>query len=117
MDLLKTAIQPLTPPPPDGVSRGCMHSVYPFTAVARDPLGYGVYCRFNWGDGQMSDWTDPAPGGSPHTQAHAWDKPGRYEVRVQAKNTRGVQSAWSPALVVKIEEQTAVDRVPVEERG
>ncbi len=30
---------------------------------------------------------------------------GRYEVRVQAKNTRGVQSAWSPALVVKVVEE------------
>jgi len=32
---------------------------------------------------------------------------GRRAVRVQAENTRGVQSAWSPALVVKIEENGA----------
>jgi len=107
MNTATPIVPPLAPAVPDGPSSGLVRTVYRFTASSSDPLGHGVKCRFYWGDGTMSDWTVPGPGGAPHTLAHVWTKPGRYTVCAQAKNTAGVQSSWGPALLVKIEENGA----------
>jgi hypothetical protein len=103
MDTDNTVVPPLIPSLPKGPRNGRVSSVYRFTTSSQDPLGRGVKCRFHWGDGTMSDWTVSVPDDIPHTMTHAWTRPGRFEVRAQAKNTAGVQSAWSPALRVTIE--------------
>jgi hypothetical protein len=100
---LSDSLPPLMPPPPDGISVGQTETNYPFTVSTRDPMGNAVSCRFDWGDGQKSDWTDPAPGGAPHTLTHCWDKPGKYDVCAQARNTRGAVTSWGPAARVMIE--------------
>jgi hypothetical protein len=102
MESLRLSIAPLMPPPPDGVSRGRTGIDYAFTVTTHDPIGNGVSCRFDWGDGQKSDWTDPVPGGIPHTLTHCWDKPGKYDVCVQARNTTGATTSWGPAARVSI---------------
>ena len=91
--------------PPD-TSSGRVGLDDPSTVMTYDPIGSDISCRFDWGDGQKSDWTEPTPGDTPHTLAHIRNKPGRYEVRAQAKNTQGVQSDWGPALVVTTEENS-----------
>jgi len=44
------------------------------------------------------------------TLAHTWNKPSRFEVWVQAKNTSGVQSPWDAPLLATISESGGDDK-------
>jgi PKD domain len=99
-----TALPPLMPPPPDGISLGQVGVGYAFSVKTHDPMGSEISCRFDWGDGQQSDWTPPKPNGEPHTLDHCWEKPGRYGVCARARNARGAMTDWGPAVRVTIEE-------------
>ena len=105
MDVPNTSPRPLMPPPPDGVSTGRVGVNYAFAVSTRDPLGDYVSCRFSWGDGQQSDWTSPRPGGQPHALTHRWEKPGKYDVCAQARNTSGSMTLWGPAMRVTVLEK------------
>jgi len=102
MDNASVALAPFMPPPPDGVSKGEVHVSYVFTVSTRDPLGNPSSCRFDWGDGEKSKWTEPCPPGATHALAHAWNKPGKYDVCAQARNIRGARTCWGPAVRVTI---------------
>ncbi|HDR00304.1 MAG TPA: hypothetical protein ENN51_08495 [candidate division WOR-3 bacterium] len=95
-------LPPATPEAPDGPTSGRAAVSYPFTGVTTDPNNYDLAYRFNWGDGRLSDWSPFLPPGEPVTMWQSWPEPGRYQVRVQARNALGLTSCWSPALDVAI---------------
>jgi hypothetical protein len=93
---------PDTPTIPDGLSSGVNDTIYTFTSAATDLDNDNVAVRFDWGDGDTSDWTTPAVSGQPHGASHAWTSPGTFPIKSQAKDTNGVLSSWSPAHELKI---------------
>lgn len=70
---------------------------YSSWAYPSDPDGNAVACRWDWGDGDTSAWTDFGRGPKYHlwSPPHQYVTAGSYAVRVQAKDTWGLQSAWS----------------------
>lgn len=85
----------------------------PATGLAGDPiefttygagtnLGHVVQYRFDWGDGDISDWTDQVIGVV--TLAHAWTAAGTYQVASQARcaDHPDAVSDWSPTVSVEI---------------
>ena len=99
------SLPPLMPPPPDGISLGRVGIDYAFSVQTHDPMGGDISCRFDWGDGQQSDWTPPKPNGELHTQVHRWTKPGKYDVCAQARNASGGMTLWGPAMRVTVVEE------------
>lgn len=65
-----------------------------FSATAVDPDTDMVAVRFDWGDGDVSDWSEFVPSGTPVTMAHAWAK-GKYTLHAQARDEREAPSEWS----------------------
>ena len=51
-----------------------------FTASATDQDGDNIVYKWYWGDGSETDWVS-------NTQSHSYETPGRYLIRVQAKDT------------------------------
>jgi outer membrane protein assembly factor BamB len=88
---------PNTPAAPDGPVNGKEDSVYSFTAYGTHPDSMPVAIRFDWGDGDTSDWSQFAPSGQPTTMGHAWSASRAYSVRAQAKDTGNLMSGWSAA--------------------
>jgi hypothetical protein len=86
---------PSMPDAPDGPSSGAKDSLCEFTSTATDPNGGDVCFRFDWGDGDTSDWTGWVKSGQPGGASHAWHSSGTFAVRAQAKDPGDSVSAWS----------------------
>jgi hypothetical protein len=76
-------------------SAGFYDSLYTFTSFADDPDGESIRFRFDWGDGDTSDWTDWVPSGQAGSASHSWHASGNFTVRAQAKDAGESVSVWS----------------------
>lgn len=86
---------PRTPAIPSGPSTGTKDSIFTFTTITTDPDKDGISYRFDWGDGDTSDWTAWVQSGSPGSATHSWTTGGTYSVRAQAKDVNELRSDWS----------------------
>jgi hypothetical protein len=86
---------PDKPAIPSGPSCGKRDSVYTFTSITTDPNGDGICYRFDWGDGDTSDWTAWVVSGWPGSGTHSWSQAGTYTVKAQAKDVKELASEWS----------------------
>jgi hypothetical protein len=105
---------PDTPSVPDGPSFCFLDSSYSFSSCAYDPDGDYVTIRFDWGDGDTSNWSNFVPGGDSVFMFHSWHGSAHYprHVRAQAMDTRSYKSDWSDFLIVNLLESALK-----EERG
>jgi hypothetical protein len=87
---------PVVAGPPAGPTTGKVNTPYKFTGQATDPDGDPVQYRFSWGDGKTSTWATLLP------RPHRWTAPSTYCVKVQAKDDKGVLSAWSGCSNIQI---------------
>jgi outer membrane protein assembly factor BamB len=96
-------LPPNPPETPTGPGEGEQDTSYAFTAVATHPEDIAVAVRFDWGDGDTSDWGAYVGSGEPTTMSHAWSAYGVYRVKAQAKDIGNVQSQWSLPHEIVIE--------------
>ena len=96
---------PNTPNRPTGPSSGKTQSTYNFRTSAIDPDGDTLVYRFNWGDGQISDW-------SSSSRSHSWSSPGNFCVRAQARDELDVLSSWSACHTISIGGQNSAPYTP-----
>lgn len=83
-----------------GKIQGIVGNAYTYSALATDPHEYLVCYRFDFGNGNPSEWTAYVPSGSSAYLSFAWEKPGVYVLRAQAKNHYGLESVWSDPVQV-----------------
>ena len=93
---------PDTPAVPSGVASGAMYNLYRFTANTNDQDGDSVSYRFDWGDGDTSDWTSFHASGETAFGEHRWLDSGAFEARAQAMDMAGAASDWSSELPITI---------------
>jgi len=102
---VKQKNSPPETPSISGVTSGYTDIVYPFTASSKDPDGDSIYYRFDWGDGNVSDWGSGRRG-------YQWDTPRRYCVRAQAKDDLDNLSNWSDCFYTDIVLSSTVNSPP-----
>ena len=73
-----------------------------FTASATDPDGDNVAIRFDWDDGNTSDWSSYVSSGQSVSMSHTYTTAGTYYVKAQAKDVNGATSGWSSAHKIVI---------------
>ena len=93
---------PLTPAAPTGPDQGVEGETLPFTSVTTDPDGDSVSFRFDWGDGDTSDWSPFVASGDTAALSHTWRDHDTYQLRAQARDKPGATSDWSATHVVTI---------------
>ncbi|MFO7676126.1 MAG: PQQ-binding-like beta-propeller repeat protein [bacterium] len=91
--------RPLAPLGPWDGERNATHSL---SSLANDPDGNRVAIRFDWGDGDTSDWSGFVRSGDTATMGHAWSSFGTFEVKAQARDDQGAVSDWSPPQVFDV---------------
>ncbi len=74
-----------------------------FNASASDSEGNVSEYQFDFGDGNISPWQD-----SP-TVTHSYSDAGTYEVKVRARDSEGLEGAWSNACSIAIGEPAGLD--------
>ncbi len=92
---VKKGEAPCQPAQPKGPGRGAVGKSYTFKASTVDPDGDSVQYQFDWGKGTSSRWTLLYSSGTIAYYPHTWEAPGKFEVRVRAKDAGGLETDWS----------------------
>jgi len=90
---------PMTPSGPMFVELGVE---YQYTSSAIDPDGDDIRYRFDWGDGNMSNWTAFVPSNTSVLSFHSWASISTFAVHVLAQDENGLNSSWSLPLNVTV---------------
>lgn len=93
---------PDTPLRPIGPLNGRIYTEYGFSTMATHPESDQLFYRWDWGDGQISNWIGPYNAGEMVEQTYFWTEEGVYDIRVKAKDSNGAESNWSEPLSVSI---------------
>ncbi len=93
---------PNVPTMPIGPLNGFVDSSYTFSSLAKDSDGNNVSIRFNWGDGDTSDWSSWSKSGDSILMSHAWSSPDSYYIKAQARDVKGEISDWSSRCAILI---------------
>ncbi|UCG43299.1 MAG: hypothetical protein JSU73_01380, partial [candidate division WOR-3 bacterium] len=86
---------PEVPSVPAGPGSGSRNSQIVFSSSAEDPDGDSVAIRFDWDDGDTSNWSPWAASGDTISMEHSWSDSGTYLIRAQARDTKDGTSDWS----------------------
>jgi len=81
----------------DGLTYGKAGEETYYTTSADDPDMDPIYYKFDWGDDSFTDWFGPYISGTDASESHTWST-GVYDIRVKAKDTRGLETNWSDAF-------------------
>jgi hypothetical protein len=102
-----TVNHPPATPNINGPTNGTTNHAYTFSiGPITDPDGDSMYCKWDWGDGNITDWLGPYPSGQIITASHSWSHSGVLWIRVKLKDTYGAQSNWSaPHSITLIDDQ------------
>jgi hypothetical protein len=90
---------PIISGPTDGiVDVNYTFSIGPIT----DPEGDSMFCMWDWGDGNITEWTGPYTSGQTIYATHKWTQSGIYDVGAKLKDTYGAESGWSASYTITI---------------
>jgi PBP1b-binding outer membrane lipoprotein LpoB len=93
---------PYAPYTPRGPANGLVSESYDFSSLAIDPNYDSVAIRFDWGNGDTSDWSQLVATDQIVTMSCSWTLPNTYYVKTQAKDQKEAFSEWSLPLYVTI---------------
>lgn len=91
---------PLTP---TGPSIGYVGFEYSFTTSTNDPNQDSISYRFDWGNGDTSNWSNFVRSGTPVMMDKVWSVPGIYDIKARAKDINGLLSGWSDSHSIEID--------------
>ncbi len=100
--------------PPDtpsifyGPGNGTVNISYTFLSSASDPDDDSVAIRFDWGDGDTSNWSYFIPSGDSISMSHSWSDSGTYLVKAQAKDKDDLVSSWSAGHQIEISAEISI---------
>jgi|GEM_PF-1596829 len=94
---------PEKPSIPIGPIYGCANISYYYSTITTDSNGDKIRYRFDWGNGNISDWTQLVESGKSITVEYKWFKCGNYSIKSQAKDSKNKTSTWSDSLTVMME--------------
>jgi len=75
---------------------------YIYSSSTFDVDGDQIRYKFDWGDGNFSDWSDFVDSNTTVNISYNWSLISTYEVCVIAQDTNGLNSSWSPPLNVTV---------------
>lgn len=93
---------PAKPEKPDGPTSGKPRIQYTYLTTALDPDGDHLFIKWDFGDGEITEWLGPYDSGETVMINHTWNKKGSYEIKVKTKDEYNAESSWSDPLLVTI---------------
>jgi hypothetical protein len=99
--------RPSKPTTPEGPSKGNPDTEYTFSTTATDPDGDSLKYRWDWGDGEYSDWLDT------NEASYTWTTEDNFEIRVMAQDENGGESGWSEPFAFSTPKNKIIDQYPI----
>ncbi|MEO0092210.1 MAG: PQQ-binding-like beta-propeller repeat protein [candidate division WOR-3 bacterium] len=100
--LLGENLAPLTPDSIITQLFGDTTAPIEFTVQTTDPDNDKVSYQFDWGDENLSGWSDFIPSGYVHMEKYQYKSVGVFSVRVRVKDDKGNVSEWSNPWLLTI---------------
>lgn len=88
--------------PTGGPAIGKFNVSYTYWSSAYNPEGDSVAIRFDWGDGDISNWSSWVEENILVSMSHSWSDSGEYNIMAQAKNMKDATSNWSDPCSILI---------------
>ena len=104
---------PETPVKPSGPTFIEMDVEYTYSSSTFDIDGDQIRYRFDWGDGNYSNWSDFMLSNTSVAMSHFWSAISNYSVRIMAQDETGMNSSWSPVLNVTASQVDSGEIPPV----
>jgi len=82
-----------------------------FSAVSTDPDDDQIFYKWDWGDGNFSDWLGPYDSGEIAETNYTWYYNRDYEVKVKAKDIHEAESIWSDSHPLSISDQIIFENI------
>lgn len=92
---------PDIPAAPIGPDSGVVDN-YIFTSWSLDPDGDSISIKFDWGDGNESNWSPFVGSGETISMAHFYGGIGRYQIKAKAKDMHNAESDWSEPHILTV---------------
>jgi PKD repeat protein len=92
---------PLKPSGPTFIELGVE---YAFESSSFDIDGDDLRIKFDWGDGNFSDWSEPISSNSTTGFTYYWNDISSYFVRAISQDSYGLNSSWSQPLIITVSE-------------
>ncbi|MEO0126628.1 MAG: hypothetical protein ABIL44_02620 [candidate division WOR-3 bacterium] len=92
---------PETPSIPSGPDSGVVDN-YTFFTWSSDPDGDSIAIKFDWGDGNESNWSPLVGSGDTVSMIHFYGEQGSYAIRAKAKDAKNLESEWSEPHILTI---------------
>ena len=73
---------------------------YNYSTSTVDLDGDQVFYKWDWGDGNFSDWLGPYDSNQTANASHTWMEKGTYLIKVKAMDIFGDESEWSKPLPI-----------------
>ena len=93
---------PEKPNIPTGSSSGKPGEEYTYTTSSSDIESDELYYKWDWGDGNVSDWFGPYDSGVNSEASYIWANEGEYNISVKAKDDFFGESEWSDPLEISM---------------
>lgn len=105
---------PDDPAAPTGQVHGAINISYNFKATTIDPNDDSIAYKFDWGNGTTSAWSSFIASGAQINMSYSWSANGTYNIKVQAEDTHGKLSDWSPThqIVIALNNTPPVPPMP-----
>ncbi len=108
---------PNIPVIPSGPSNGYEDSTYNFSAVTTDPDGDSISYQFDWGDTNLSAWSNYVSSGQSVSLNHSYLSAGIYSLKARAKDKDDAESDWSDGHQITISINNNPPNIPAEPTG
>jgi hypothetical protein len=105
LNLIFSGSSPDKPTKPIGRKIGKTNRKYIFFTTTNDMDNNNISYKFNWGDGNYSEWIGPFYPNKIIFTNHTWFKNEKYTIKVISKDTNGMLSIWSDPLTINIPEK------------
>jgi len=93
--------KPEKPEKPSGENKVKLGKDYTYESSTTDSDGHQLYYKWDWGDGNESEWLGPFNSGDTCEASHNWSMEGEYSIKVKAKDIFDFESDWSDPLDIK----------------
>jgi len=90
---------------------------YVFCVEVVDPEGDAIFCKWDWGDGTISEWVGPGYSWETICSSHTWYEEGTYNIKVKLKDVHGSESNWTNPFMIIIEAGSPKVQITKPHRG
>jgi len=94
-----------------GPANGEAGTEYGYIFNADDPEDDNLYFYIGWCDGTNNGWIGPCNSGQEVIASHVWNEQGEYDIKVKAKDDKGLESPWSDPLTVTMAKSKAINPI------